>query len=38
LTAANAQVLLTGTELPEALQSINSCVFHVEQGQLTRLL
>ena len=38
LTVANAQVLLTGTELPEALRSINSLVFHVEQGQLTRLL
>jgi DNA replication and repair protein RecF len=38
LIAANAQVLLTGTELPEALRSIHSCVFHVEQGQLTRLL
>ncbi|HWX65849.1 MAG TPA: DNA replication/repair protein RecF [Rhodanobacter sp.] len=38
LTAANAQVLLTGTELPQALQPLPARVFHVEQGQLTRLL
>jgi DNA replication and repair protein RecF len=38
LIVANAQVLLTGTELPEALRSINSRLFHVEQGQPTRLL
>ncbi|WP_449426984.1 DNA replication/repair protein RecF [Rhodanobacter umsongensis] len=38
LTAANAQVLLTGTELPQALQALPSRVFHVEQGQLARLL
>ncbi|MFC5581499.1 DNA replication/repair protein RecF [Rhodanobacter terrae] len=38
LTTAHAQVLLTGTELPQALRSMNPRVFHVEQGQLTRLL
>ena len=38
LTSVNAQVLLTGTELPQPLQSLTSRVFHVEQGQLTRLL
>lgn len=38
LTSANAQILLTGTELPQALQTLPSCVFHVEQGELTRLL
>lgn len=38
LTAGNAQVLLTGTELPRSLEGIPSCVFHVEQGQLQRLL
>lgn len=38
LAAANAQVLLTGTELPAALQTLPACVFHVEQGQLARLL
>jgi len=38
LSAARAQVLLTGTEVPQALQSLPSRVFHVEQGQLTRLL
>jgi DNA replication and repair protein RecF len=38
LVAARAQVLLTGTEVPQALASIPSRVFHVEQGQPTRLL
>lgn len=38
LIAANAQVLLTGTEVPQALAALPSRVFHVEQGQLTRLL
>jgi DNA replication and repair protein RecF len=38
LSAAGAQVLLTGTEVPQALQALPTRVFHVEQGQLTRLL
>ncbi len=38
LTAAQAQILLTGTELPAALRETTARVFHVEQGQLTRLL
>lgn len=38
LHGAGAQILLTGTELPHALQSLAAQVFHVEQGQLTRLL
>jgi DNA replication and repair protein RecF len=38
LTAAQAQVLLTGTELPQALQRLPARVFHVEQGELARLL
>ncbi|MEY2158247.1 MULTISPECIES: DNA replication/repair protein RecF [Rhodanobacter] len=38
LAAARAQVLLTGTELPQALQGLPARVFHVEQGELTRLL
>jgi len=38
LTAAKAQVLLTGTEMPQALQGLPSRVFHVEQGRLLRLL
>ncbi|MGB5940415.1 MAG: DNA replication/repair protein RecF [Rhodanobacter sp.] len=38
LAAADAQVLLTGTELPAALQELPARVFHVEQGELTRLL
>jgi len=38
LAAAQAQVLITGTELPQALESLSSRVFHVEQGQLARLL
>jgi DNA replication and repair protein RecF len=38
LTAAHAQILLTGTELPAALQGLPARVFHVEQGELARLL
>ncbi len=38
LVKADAQLLLTGTELPAALQDLSSRVFHVEQGQMTRLL
>ncbi len=38
LTAAQAQVLLTGTELPQALRQMPCKVFHVEQGLLTSLL
>lgn len=38
LRAAGAQVLLTGTEIPQALQEGASRLFHVEQGQLTPLL
>lgn len=38
LAAAQAQVLLTGTELPRALQGLPARLFHVEQGELTRLL
>lgn len=38
LQAANAQVLLTGTDLPDALHGLPARVFHVEQGDLTRLL
>ncbi|MEO7067967.1 MAG: DNA replication/repair protein RecF [Rhodanobacter sp.] len=38
LCQAGAQILVTGTELPAALASAKPCVFHVEQGELTRLL
>lgn len=38
LMAAQAQILLTGTELPSALRETTARVFHVEQGRLTRLL
>jgi DNA replication and repair protein RecF len=38
LAAGGAQVLLTGTEVPPALTDVVSRVFHVEQGQLERLL
>lgn len=38
LAAAHAQLLLTGTELPQALQGLPARVFHVEQGELARLL
>ena len=38
LLGAQAQILLTGTELPLALRDAPARVFHVEQGSLTRLL
>jgi len=38
LGAADAQVLITGTEVPLPLRDIPSRLFHVEQGQLTALL
>jgi DNA replication and repair protein RecF len=38
LAAADAQILLTGTELPAALQGLPARVFHVEQGEVARLL
>ncbi|MFC5527622.1 DNA replication/repair protein RecF [Rhodanobacter ginsengisoli] len=38
LVHAKAQVLLTGTELPQSLQSTATRVFHVEQGLFARLL
>ncbi len=38
LLTARAQILLTGTELPLALRETPAHVFHVEQGDLTRLL
>ena len=38
LLAAQAQILLTGTELPLALRDAPAQVFHVEQGNVTRLL
>ena len=38
LLAAQAQILLTGTELPLTLREVPARVFHVEQGDLTRLL
>ncbi|GAA0247773.1 DNA replication/repair protein RecF [Rhodanobacter caeni] len=38
LQAAGAQVLLTGTELPPALAAVPHRLFHVEQGQVARLL
>lgn len=38
LLAAGAQVLLTGTELPEALRAVPARVFHVEQGKIAPLL
>lgn len=38
LCAGRAQILLTGTELTQALQGLPARVFHVEQGELTRLL
>jgi DNA replication and repair protein RecF len=38
LRNAGAQVLLTGTELPGALQGIPARLFHVEQGLISRLL
>jgi len=38
LRSARAQVLLTGTEVPQALKVVPARVFHVEQGQLIPLL
>jgi DNA replication and repair protein RecF len=38
LAGAAAQVLITGTEVPEALHAHPSRVFHVEQGRPTPLL
>lgn len=38
LRGTPAQVLITGTELPKALQDLPIRMFHVEQGQLTPLL
>lgn len=38
LREVGAQVLVTGTEVPEALQSGPTHVFHVEQGHLSPLL
>jgi DNA replication and repair protein RecF len=38
LRVAGAQVLLTGTELPTALQAVSARVFHVEQGVIAPLL
>lgn len=38
LVSAGAQVLITGTEVPPALRTIPASVFHVEQGNVSRLL
>lgn len=38
LLAAQAQVMVTGTDLPPALQTLPHHLFHVEQGQITALL
>ncbi len=38
LVAAGAQVLLTGTELPTHVAQVAHTLFHVEQGQVRRLL
>jgi DNA replication and repair protein RecF len=38
LAAAGAQVMVTGTDLPPALQTLPHRLFHVEQGQITALL
>jgi DNA replication and repair protein RecF len=38
LNAAGAQVLVTGTETPAVMRDSATCVFHVEQGQVARLL
>ena len=38
LVAVGAQVLITGTETPEVLRATAPVVFHVEQGQVARLL
>lgn len=38
LDISQAQVLVTGTEVPISLQGRNHTLFHVEQGRVTRLL
>lgn len=38
LSAGGAQVLLTGTEVTAALAETSASLFHVEQGQVSRLL
>ncbi|TAM60468.1 MAG: DNA replication/repair protein RecF [Rhodanobacter sp.] len=38
LRSARAQVLLTGTEVPQALKAVPARVFHVEQGRVIPLL
>lgn len=38
LSSVQAQILLSGTELSAAVQTVSPRVFHVEQGVLTRLL
>lgn len=38
LAAGEAQILVTGTELPPALRGRPHTMFHVEQGRVTRLL
>ncbi len=38
LLGAGAQVLITGTETPPVMRSVPARVFHVEQGQISRLL
>jgi len=40
LASCDAQILLTGTEAPAALESsgVRSAVFHVEQGAVRRLV
>ncbi|MEW9571638.1 DNA replication/repair protein RecF [Rhodanobacter sp. Si-c] len=38
LVESGAQVLVTGTGLPEPLRGLTHCLFHVEQGHLTPLL
>ncbi|WP_458070665.1 DNA replication/repair protein RecF [Rhodanobacter sp. BL-MT-08] len=38
LVDAGAQVLITGTEKPQVMHAVPARVFHVEQGQVSRLL
>lgn len=38
LASSEAQVLLTGTDVPSALAMMHPAVFHVEQGAVSRLL
>jgi DNA replication and repair protein RecF len=38
LKAADAQVFLTGTEIPASVRETRPTTFHVEQGKVTRLL